>query len=233
MHFLLNPRSVAAALLMAALGFAPAQAQTPGAGKTSSLGSGTSSGKLLTRDELRACMTQRETLATRTSDLERQRTALDAEREAFLREREAIKADGVAVDQKRAALDAYALKIKAFQARLDDWRARVAAYNAAPGTGMAAERQRNDLRAEQAEIQKAEQALEPERVALTASAEEAVRNFNARATAADAEASKWNQRNNALNEAGQTLSEERQLWVSGCGNRRYREDDETAIRNGK
>ncbi|MBK6472251.1 MAG: hypothetical protein IPF94_16520 [Betaproteobacteria bacterium] len=43
----------------------------------------------------------------------------------------------------------------------------------------------------------------------------------------------WNQRNAQVNETARKLEDERSLWLSECSNRRYREDDEKAIRAGK
>jgi hypothetical protein len=43
----------------------------------------------------------------------------------------------------------------------------------------------------------------------------------------------WNTRNQAWNEAGARLEGERKDWVTGCADRRYREDDEIAIKAGR
>ena len=72
-----------------------------------------------------------------------------------------------------------------------------------------------------------------ERLALSSSAEEAVTRFNARAAVVDGKSVDWNQRNGTLNTQIQTADDDRQVWVSECGNRRYRETDEDAIKRGQ
>jgi hypothetical protein len=43
----------------------------------------------------------------------------------------------------------------------------------------------------------------------------------------------YNERNKQLVKAGEDLQQERDLWAAECGSRRYREDDEIAIKQGK
>ena len=60
-----------------------------------------------------------------------------------------------------------------------------------------------------------------------------MRAYNLKAKEVDARVGDWNARNARWNEASAGLESERKAWVSGCSERRYREDDETAIRQGK
>ena len=57
--------------------------------------------------------------------------------------------------------------------------------------------------------------------------------FNAKVAALDARVADWNQRNAQVNDSAKALEQERMSWISDCGDRRYREDDEIAIRRGK
>ena len=57
--------------------------------------------------------------------------------------------------------------------------------------------------------------------------------YNANAKAVEARVVDWNTRNQAWNDAGVNLETERQEWVQQCADRRYREDDEAAIKAGK
>ena len=54
-----------------------------------------------------------------------------------------------------------------------------------------------------------------------------------KATALDARVTAWNQNNEQWNADSRALETERSTWVSACSDRRYREEDETAIRQGK
>ena len=60
-----------------------------------------------------------------------------------------------------------------------------------------------------------------------------MRGYNAKASALDARVSDWNARNNAWNDTSLALEAERKGWVRDCADRRYREDDESAIRRGQ
>jgi hypothetical protein len=229
-------RGVAAVLLALCVGSVGAQAPaaTPADGKTRSLGGGgNASGKLLTRDELRACMKRRDALAAHRADIDRERAALDAEREQIGKDNAALKEERDAVNQKTEALTALKPRLEAFKLKTEDWQARNTAFIEANRTDMGAERARTTLEREQTALRKTQQELETERLALTSSAEEAIARFNARATIVDGKATDWNQRNGKLNTLSQTADDDRQAWVSECGNRRYRETDEDAIKRGQ
>ncbi len=60
-----------------------------------------------------------------------------------------------------------------------------------------------------------------------------MRDYNVKATALDTRVTDWNARNAKLNEANAAREAERKGWVTACSDRRYREDDEIAIRKGK
>ena len=60
-----------------------------------------------------------------------------------------------------------------------------------------------------------------------------MRTFNGKAAALDARVSSWNERNAKWNEMSVAMESERKAWVTSCSDRRYREEDETAIKAGK
>jgi len=57
--------------------------------------------------------------------------------------------------------------------------------------------------------------------------------FNAKATVMDGKVVAWNQRNEEWNKTSKALEADRAKWVADCADRRYREDDEKAIKAGK
>lgn len=238
------PRTVLAALLVLACTAAgaqtpakpakpPAPAPKAAEGKTLSLGGGAGSdSRILTRDELRQCIKRQETLATRRAEVEGQRDPLAKEKEALVQEQEALKAD-------REKMEALRQTIKDLNARFTAYADRVNAFNdrskaVQDKTGRSADRERDALERERGELQKEQTALEAERTKLgDAAQQQQVEAFNARATALDQRVADWNQRNGALVEAAQAVNKERDSWVAECGDRRYREEDEIAIRKGK
>ncbi len=232
-----NTHRGAAALFLALL-VGSAGAQTPAAkpadGKTLSLGSGSNaSGKLLTRDELRACMKQRDALATRRTDIEREHSALEAERDQLGKDSAGLKEERDAVNQKTEALNALRPRLDAFKLKSEDWQARNTAFTEANRTDMTAERTRSALEREQVALRKTQQELEAERLALTSSTEQTIARFNTRAAVVDGKSAEWNQRNGKLTAQSQTIDDDRQAWANDCGNRRYRETDEDAIKRGQ
>lgn len=56
---------------------------------------------------------------------------------------------------------------------------------------------------------------------------------NAKVDALNARTAAWNMRNGAIAKRSEDLTQERDLWAAECGSRRYREDDEIAIQQGK
>jgi chromosome segregation ATPase len=234
MSHLSSLRSLAATLLLAT---AAAGAQTPAAkpvadSKPLTMGN-TGSGKLLTREELRACFKRRDDLSARLADVEAQRKALDAEREAIAQERAALAAERDVVKQKTDAVAGLEARMVAFKQKVDDWQARVTAFNDSGRVGVMADRQRADLQREQTALTATQKELEAERVTVTGAAQEAIGAFNTRVAAVEARTTDWNARNGKLNDTTQAVTDDRQGWVTECSNRRYREDDETAIKRGQ
>ena len=137
------------------------------------------------------------------------------------------------LDKQTEAVKALAPRLDAYKLKYEDFQTRVAAFNEANRTGLMADRQRLDLQREQLDLQATQKTMEAERLAVIGPAEEAVNSFNTRAAAVEAKTADWNARNLKLNTANQAVADDRQTWVSECGNRRYREDDEIAIRKGQ
>jgi cell division protein FtsB len=92
---------------------------------------------------------------------------------------------------------------------------------------------RKQLVEEQRALAKESADLDAERKGMGGGTAATATQANARSEALNARITSWNQRNAALVKEGEDLTQERDLWASECGNRRYREDDEIAIKQGK
>lgn len=239
---------VAAAICTATLALAqtpppkPAQprpAAKPAAAPASAPESRTLSGKdasgskLLTRDELRACLKQRDALSTRLADLDTTRQKLDAERVGLGQEQAALKTERETMAGMRAEIDALNAKTKAFQEEVDGWQKRVAAFNESPPSGSAAERTRNELNEQAEALKKRQAALQTERDSVLGRGDQAIKAFNAKAQALEQKVGDWNDRNAKLNADVEKTKTERETWSTECGDRRYREEDEKAILSGR
>ena len=206
-------------------------------GKTLSLsgGSGTVavSGPVLTRDELRACLKQEESIRPRLATQDAGRDPIDQEKQAITADQQTLRAERAPLDELKQKAEQFTVRTKDFGTRVQSWNERVEAHNASKTTGAAYDRNQAQLNKEREEIAKERTDLEAERLRLTALNEELVRVYNVKALAVDARVAAWNARNSAWNETTAALDAQRKAWVSSCADRRYREDDETAIRQGK
>jgi predicted nucleic acid-binding Zn-ribbon protein len=211
----------------------PAPAAKPADGATRSFGTGAGSGPLLTREELRACLTQEEDIRKRVDAAAAQRAALNDEKSALTAERDALTADRGTIDAAKKAIDDLSGRYKVHGERVQRWNERAKVLGETTRTGASIDRERAALNNERVDLEKERAALETERTQLAAQGEEAVKAFNAKASAIDGRVTDWNVRNQKWSEAAAAIDSEREAWVKSCANRRYREDDENAIRRGK
>lgn len=226
------PRAAAVCLL--ALGLAAAQAaDQPGAaaGNTRSFGGGKGNGRLLSRDELRACLTMQASLKTRRADFETEKAALERDKQALAQGQEALKAERAQVDAGVKSVQDLNARFDAYGAKVKDWNERAKALG--DRAGFAADRERKRLEHEQQALQQEQKALEAERAKIGDGPQKAAAAFNEHARALEQKSTDWNQRNAKFTAQVQALNDDSQKWTVDCADRRYHEDDETAIRNGK
>lgn len=207
-----------------------AQAQTPP--KTGSLGGGAGAGPVMTREELRTCLKQKEEIAARTTLLDNNRKALEADKAAIQAETEALKAERGGIDNTRGNVESINAQQQKLSERIEDWNVRMKAFEAEGRTGPIADRMRRTLLREKADLEKENDALEAARGTTKLDPESAKR-YNARAAAAEQKVVSWNQRNAAAAKESEALLQDKDLWTSECANRRFREDDEIAIQKGQ
>lgn len=230
----MNPRvstlgmvaSAALAVLLALPATALAQA------KTGSLGGGAGAGPVMTRDELRACLKSQDTLKQRVADYEAQKTALDRDKAAITAESQKLGVDKGSAAADASKIDAVNARQTDLSRRIEDWNTRFAEFEKAGRSGPIADRQRRRLLEEQNAMEREAQALEAERKGLSGVGA-GVADMNAANEALNARITAWNQRNKTLAALSEDLAQERDLWAGECGSRRYREDDEIAIKQGK
>jgi chromosome segregation ATPase len=224
----LIPIALAACVLGAAMPAALAQADNKTLG-----GKTTSSGKIMTREELRACMKQQEELGVRKVTLEKRQAGQQDERAQIQKETEAIKADQDALSARKGQVDDLNKRMNEHADRVKDLNERSAELEKSGRSGPTAERERRKQDKERQDLDKAGVALNAEREKIAGGAAEVVAKLNARVEAQQQVASEWNGRSKKLDQELQAYENDRTDWVGGCGERRYREDDEKAIRAGK
>lgn len=191
--------------------------------------------RLLTRDELRACMRLKERNEAGTGEIERRQAQLDQEREALASAPDASAGVRAAVDEKLNAVKQADAAYAAYGKRVEDWNARMAEFEARAKDMRNADRRREVLRQEQVALKADEQKLGAERDAAVAAYEASVKDANAKLAQGSQGQGKaeWNKKSEALAADEQALVAARRKWATECGERRFREDDETAIKAGK
>lgn len=210
-------------------------AKPAAAGKTLSMGGSSASGggPILTREELRACLSREESIHKRLDELDGRRTPLNAERDQLNADKAELQTGRMALEDFKVKAEALNARTRDYATRVEAWNKRLADFNASTRPATQLERLKGEINSEREVLEKELKELEAARASLTAESEAGVSAFNAKAVALDGRVNTWNQRNLQVNEAAKLLEDERSLWLSECGNRRYREDDEAAIRRSK
>jgi hypothetical protein len=126
----LRTRALTGALLSLLLATTPGFAADKAAGAKADAAAKPST-KFLTKDQLRACMTQKAQAEQQAADLLKEQTALGAERAEVTRDGAALKEALVGLDRSNAeAVAAHNEMAQAQDKKIDAYQARVTAFNA-------------------------------------------------------------------------------------------------------
>jgi chromosome segregation ATPase len=188
-------------------------------------------GKMLTRDELRTCLKRLDDVNAGSKDLEARRAALDKEKDELTKSGDALKAERADVEVKLAAVRDWEQRMRAYGAEIEAFNQRLKAAESAPANQR--ETLVKELDVERERLTKARAPLADEEARLVPAYQNAVKGYNEKAQARDAQVADWNNRNKTLNEAAGKHEDERSSWLTDCANRPYREDDEIAIKRGR
>jgi chromosome segregation ATPase len=205
---------------------APAKAAAP-----RTLGGKAPVGKMLTRDELRACLKRLDDVNVGSKDLESRRAALDKEKDELTKSGDALKTERADVEVKLAAVREWEQRMRQHGAEIETFNQRLKAAESAPANQR--EALAKELDAERERLNKARMPLSDEEARLVPAYQNAVKGYNDKAQVRDAQVADWNGRNKALNETATKHEDERSSWLAECANRPYREDDEIAIKRGR
>jgi chromosome segregation ATPase len=217
---------LAALTLLLAVVTAPVAAQNPKSAQRQGPGD-----NIMTREELRACLKQEDAVNARRRDIQAENTTLAREKEDLQRQAEALKGENQTIAQRNAAIRDLAARIRDHETRVQSWNQRVAKLGEAPRGDR--ERLQTELEAEKLTLQQSFETLTAENNRLSDGFSEAVAAYNTRAREHGQQLDGWNQRSRALADASAAEQRQREDWRLACGNRRFREEDEAAIRGGK
>lgn len=121
------------ALLVSAL-FVAGAAHSADKPKEASFGKGKASGPVLTREQLRQCLTQQTQVRNEESELVRLQTSLNTDKAAIVRSGEVLAEQGAALDRSKPELvTAYNELVLARDKAIDELQARGAQFNERAG----------------------------------------------------------------------------------------------------
>ncbi|WAC75504.1 hypothetical protein OU995_12710 [Roseateles sp. SL47] len=167
--------------------------------------------KLMTRDELRACLLDDKSLTE-------ENTSLKAKEKDILAERDALKAFKAEQDKAEAEM----------QNRSKELKAEIEAVNAfaAEIQAGAAKMEKDQLKAKQEEYQARANTLQPKIDAFNKERNDRVEKYKGFNDRVDAQAKSQDD----FNEAVETLQDKRDEWKKRCANKPYDEADEVALK---
>jgi len=210
-----------------------AAASTAFAQTAGSLGGGPGKGPYLTREELRACMVEKDRLATERDRVDAEQKALEAEKDAIATERSTLLAEEDTVLKANEEIKALNQRTTALDQRVKAWNERAAAFKTAELSADEKARERAWLTQEQADIQKETTALKADQDRFSTSQGTPVATRNARKVALNQRIEAWNQRLTTSQAAADKYQDDREAWKGDCGDRRYLIVDEKAIKAGQ
>lgn len=188
--------------------------------------------KLMTRDELRRCVKIQDEIEALSIDLERQQAESAPGKARIAQMADELKAQRQALDAPAARLKDLQAAFKEHKDKVDDWKRRGEELEGQKGSRMY-DKRKAELAAEQKALSKRADELESQRKELHGPYEAAVAAFQEKADAHDAAVSEWNARNEKAGQMDDKIQDLKNNYAAQCANRKYDENDEKAIRQGK
>jgi len=189
------------------------------------------SSKIMTRDELRACTKAKTAIADLAASMATRKTELDAEKAQLAPARAELSRLQPQLDEAAAAFKAVDADVREHNKLIDAWN--VDMEEAAASQMKSAERRRAQLKKDRVALDQKATALADARDKLGKKYNDEVARFNAVAQSIEARAKAWNQKNEELAKDGDRHFDMRSEYGLECASRRFREEDEAAIKAGK
>lgn len=188
----------------------------------------TGSDRLMSREELKACIELQDRIKKNADLLQADKAAMDSEKAGFEKTKADLQALRGEVEKHLAAFKAADRDVANHAKTIEDWNAEVKA--AEESTMTSAKRRRQQLLKEQPELVSKNNQLLKLRDEKYARYEKAVADFNTSGKSLEASVVSWNKRNEKLADESEELLDARAEYASTCARRRFLEEDEAAIR---
>lgn len=228
MRMLSRALRAAVAVCVPALALAP-WAHAAGAATKTLAGQGAVQGKLMTRDELRACVKEQRAQQARAAELEARRGEIAAEADAVRMQKAAVQAERDAFAAKLAGIQAFNERVTAHGERVAIYNQRSKEFNENPPRGADAQRQRGQLEAEGEALAQADAAIKAE-AAEWAALEPVRATLAERVRAQQAAAAAAIEHHRAFNDDAKAHDDGLTAWQGRCGNRPYLVSDDKVVR---
>jgi predicted nucleic acid-binding Zn-ribbon protein len=187
----------------------------------------------MSRDELRACMQLKDRNEAGAADIAQRQERMKNERDALADAPDSAAAARARLEPQLKAVEQADALVREHGKAVQDWNERMADFESKSKDMRNADRRRIVLKQERAALEAAEQPLVADRNEKVAAYERAVKDVNDKIGQHAARSSDWNKRNEELAAAEDRLNDARHKWTAECGDRRFREEDEIAIKAGK
>lgn len=225
---------IAGSLLLLSNTPVPAQStakkEAAGANKAASV---KSSDRLMSREELRACMKLKSEIDTRRADIAKRGEALKEEKLTLSQPSPAFVEARARVEEQLERVKEADNAVRDQAQRVQDWNDRMAEFEANKKEMRNADRRANVLKQERIDLQAEAKRLGEVRAEQVARYESLVAAANALRGGQGSRVEEWNKRNDALAAEEDEIIDLRANYAADCANRRFREDDEAAIKAGK
>jgi chromosome segregation ATPase len=187
--------------------------------------------RLMTREELRACMKRQEDIKAKSAALDQAKAAMAQEKQGVASANDELKALRDEAGKQSDIFKQTDAAVREHSVRVEQWNIDMKEAEDSPMRS--AERRKKELQNERAGLTTRNNELLAQRDAQFKRYEAAVEQFNARSKALEANIKDWNQRNQNLVDDADKVLEMHDNYSADCGGRRFREEDETAIKSGQ
>lgn len=186
--------------------------------------------RVQTREELRVCLALKDSNASTRTDLNRRQSEHEAKRASLRTSGDGLTELKASVDAAAAAYKLTDEAIKAHSSLISKWNEEMTELSSS--TMKSAERRKEALRKDKVELDSRNQALMAERNEKVKAYDKLVAQYNDRVKAAQQVVADWNDRTASLQDEANALRDKELDYAETCANRRFREEDEQAIRKG-
>ncbi|MFZ4539848.1 hypothetical protein [Propionivibrio sp.] len=186
---------------------------------------------MMTRDELRRCMKLPDTIKAMAAAVEQSKGVLDQDRLKIDPAKAELATLRTEVEAQKAVVQKSDGAVRELSKEIDQWNTEL--EDLEKNDSKTAQRRLKEIKGQQSGLMARNKDAVSQRDKAFGAYEAAVAKFNARGKELETSINEWNARNQRLVEEAEKVTELRDDYAADCSNRRFREEDEIAIKQGK